>query len=123
MTAREGLLYSESHEWIKKEGEGYLVGLTDYAVKELGDIVFIDLPSQGDETTVGESICEIESVKAVSEIIAPITGSIAEVNEELSDAPEQISEKPYESWLFNIEGSLQDGLMSAEEYSAFCENL
>ncbi len=123
MTAKDGLLYSESHEWIKADGEGYLVGLTDYAVKELGDIVFIDLPENGITVTAGDSICEVESVKAVSEVYAPLSGEIVDVHAELADSPEDISGAPYDSWLFRMTGTPDAGFMSPEEYTTFCEGL
>ncbi len=123
MTEKENLLYCESHEWLRADGDGFFVGLTDYAVKELGDIVFIDLPEADLEIEAGESVCEVESVKAVSEVYAPIGGVITAVNDEIADTPEEISNSPYESWLFKITGEAKDGLMSYQEYTAFCEGL
>ncbi len=123
MIEKEALLYCESHEWLRADGDGYFIGLTDYAVKELGDIVFIDLPSVDTDVDAGDSICEVESVKAVSEVYAPISGKICVVNDDIADTPEEISNAPYDSWLFKVAGTCQDGLMSYQEYTTFCEGL
>ncbi len=121
MNAREDLLYTESHEWIKEESDGYLVGISEHAAKELGDIVYIELPTVDDDVQAGDSICEVESVKSVSEIIAPLTGKIIEVNDELADAPGDINTAPYDSWIFKISGEPPVETMTPEEYTAFCE--
>ncbi len=123
MDIKNDLLYSKSHEWAKVEGDIVTIGLTDYAVKELGDIVFIDLPEADFEVAEGDSVCEVESVKAVSEVYAPLSGNVCEVNAELADAPEKISDDPYGSWLFRINGKTGSDFLSAEEYAAFCETL
>lgn len=123
MKLEKGLLYSKSHEWIKEEGDEVLIGLTDYAQSELGDLVFVNLPEEGDELSVGESFADVESVKAVSDIYAPVAGVVSQVNEEILDAPELINESPYEAWLVKVtEISEREGLMSAEEYEAFVES-
>ena len=98
------LKYTEEHEWVKLEGERVKVGITDYAQKELGDIVFIDLPSVGDKVTAKEPIATIESVKAVSEIYAPISGEVMEINDSLEHSPEFVNQDPYgKGWIFIIE--------------------
>ena len=117
------LKYSKTHEWLKMEDGVAVIGLTDFAQDELGDIVFINLPEEGDEFGVDDVFADVESVKAVSDINSPAAGSITEVNEELLDAPEKINEAPYEAWLVKMEVSEEaDDLMSAEEYEAFIES-
>lgn len=119
------LLYSKSHEWVKfLDDTTALIGLTDYAQDALGDLVFVNLPEQGDEVTAGEAFADVESVKAVSDVFSPVTGNVAEVNEELLDAPESINESPYDAWFIKVEGvSGQDDLMSASEYEAYIKTL
>lgn len=117
------LKYSKTHEWLKMEDGVAVIGLTDFAQDELGDIVFINLPEEGDEFGVDDVFADVESVKAVSDINSPAGGSITEINEELLDAPEKINEAPYEAWLVKMEVSEEaDDLMSAEEYEAFIES-
>ena len=117
------LKYSKTHEWLKMEDGVAVIGLTDFAQDELGDIVFINLPEEGDEFGGDDVFADVESVKAVSDINSPAAGSITEVNEELLDAPEKINEAPYEAWLVKMEVSEEaDDLMSAEEYEAFIES-
>lgn len=123
MELREELLYSKSHEWVKEEGEERVIGLTDYAQSELGDLVFVNLPEEGDELTVGEAFADVESVKAVSDVYAPVAGTVSEINEELLDAPEKINEAPYEAWLVRVKDVTEkEALLSAEEYQAFVES-
>ena len=111
------LKYSKSHEWVKDLGNGlYEIGLSDYAQKELGDIVYVNLPEKGDDLKAGTSFADIESVKAVSDIISPINGAIIEVNEAVVSSPDLINKSPYESWLVRAEGSVGETLLSAEEY-------
>lgn len=121
----EDLLYSEDHEWIKKEGNKVRIGITDFAQSELGDIVFVELPEEGDEIESGESFGSVESVKTVSELYAPISGTVVEVNEDLEDAPESVNESPYESaWMIVVEPADEselDKLLSAEQYKAHIE--
>lgn len=113
------LMYTESHEWVKIEGDKALVGLTDYAQSGLGDLVFVNLPEEGDEVTVGEVFLDVESVKAASDVYAPLGGVIEEVNEELLDRPGWINEAPYEAWIVKIgEISDREKLLTAEEYEA-----
>jgi len=121
MTFPEELKYSKSDEWVKLLDDGTaLVGITDYAQSEMGDLVFINLPVEGDATEKGTAMCDIESVKAVSDVICPLTGEILEVNEELADAPEKLNSDPYGAWIAKI-GSITDTeeLISAEEYRAY----
>lgn len=123
MQLREELLYSKSHEWVKEEGEEMVIGLTDYAQSELGDLVFVNLPEEGDELTVGEAFADVESVKAVSDVYAPVAGTVSEINEELLDTPEKINEAPYEAWLVRVKDVTEkEALLSAEEYQAFVES-
>ncbi|QNO16136.1 glycine cleavage system protein GcvH [Alkalicella caledoniensis] len=125
MAVREGLLYSKDHEWILVEGNKAKVGVTDYAQAQLGDIVFVELPQEGDSVAKGDGIIVIESVKAAADAYSPVSGSIAEVNEDLMDAPETINEDPYEGgWLVVIElddESELEELLSPEEYQGFIE--
>lgn len=123
MELREELLYSKSHEWVKEEGEEMVIGLTDYAQSELGDLVFVNLPEEGDELTVGEAFADVESVKAVSDVYAPVAGTVSEINEELLDVPEKINEAPYEAWLVRVKDVTEkEALLSAEEYQTFVES-
>lgn len=123
MELREGLLYSKSHEWVKEEGDEVVIGLTDYAQSELGDLVFVNLPEEGDEVTVEESFADVESVKAVSDVYSPVSGIVSEINEELLDAPEKINEAPYEAWFVKVKDVTdKEELLSAEEYKAFVES-
>ena len=123
MELREGLLYSRSHEWVKEEGEEVLIGLTDYAQSELGDLVFVNLPEEGDEVTTGESFADVESVKAVSDVYSPVTGVVSAVIEELLDAPESINEAPYDAWFVRVKDiSDREELLTAAEYEAFVES-
>ncbi|MGI6137056.1 MAG: glycine cleavage system protein GcvH [Clostridiales bacterium] len=111
------LYYAETHEWAEINGKVATVGISDFAQGELGDIVFVELPVVGDTVDAGGFLCEVESVKAVSEIYAPVAGKIIEVNEELEDAPEKINENARGAWICKIEFStLPDGLLSEEEY-------
>jgi glycine cleavage system H protein len=122
MTTPKELRYSEEHEWVKLEGETVRVGITHFAQSELGDIVFVELPEVGDEVTVDEPFGSVESVKTVSELYAPLSGKVVEVNEDLSDSPEFVNESPYEkAWMIVIEPSNSselDNLMTAEQYEA-----
>ena len=123
MELRENMKYSKSHEWVKEEGDEVVIGLTDYAQSELGDLVFVNLPEEGDELTVGESFADVESVKAVSDVYAPVSGVVSEINEELLDTPELINEAPYDAWFVKVkEISEKEELLSAGEYQAFVES-
>ena len=124
MNHPEELKYSKSHEWVKfLDDTTALIGLTDYAQDALGDRVFVNLPEAGDEVTAGEAFADVESVKAVSDVFSPVTGTVAEINEELLDAPEQMNEDPYGAWLIKVENITdKDELLSAEEYVKFYES-
>ena len=115
------LRYSKTHEWVRfqEDGTAY-IGITDYAQDQLGDLVFVNLPSAGDSLQAGESFADVESVKAVSDVNAPVSGTVKEVNEALADATEKMNEAPYEAWFVLAEDVTDaDGLMTAEEYEAF----
>ncbi len=116
----QNLKYHKEHDWAKIEGDTATFGITDYAQESLGDIVYIELPEVGTEVSANSSYAELESVKAVSDIYAPLSGTITEVNEEVVDAPEIINESPYEDgWLIKVtlsDPSEVDSLMSAEQY-------
>ncbi|GEN83283.1 glycine cleavage system H protein [Sporosarcina luteola] len=120
MSTPKDLRYSEEHEWVKDENGKYRIGITHFAQSELGDIVFVELPQVGDEVKSDEPFGSVESVKTVSELYAPISGKVVEVNEELEDSPELVNESPYEgAWMIVVEASDQseiDALMSAEDY-------
>ena len=117
------LKYHKEHDWARVEGDTAVFGVTDYAQESLGDIVFLELPEVGSEVTAGIPYAEIESVKAVSDILAPLSGSVIEVNEDAVDAPEVINESPYgDGWLVKVQlsdPSEVDDLMTAEEYDEF----
>ncbi|WLR50489.1 glycine cleavage system protein GcvH [Bacillus tianshenii] len=117
--------YSEEHEWVKVEGDKVRVGITDFAQSELGDIVFVELPEVGDEIEADEPFGSVESVKTVSELYAPVSGKVVEINEELDDSPEFVNESPYEkAWMIVIEPtdmSQVDNLMTAEQYQEMTE--
>src|SRR5690625_2780544 len=122
MNLPEDLLYSKEHEWVRREGSDVRIGITDFAQSELGDIVFVELPEIGDEITANEPFGSVESVKTVSELYAPISGTVVEVNEDLEDNPEYVNESPYEqAWMIVVEPSDDselDNLLSAEQYEA-----
>ena len=123
MEFREELKYSKSHEWVKEEGEEVVIGLTDYAQSELGDLVFVNLPEEGDEVTVGEPFADVESVKAISDVYSPVSGVISEINEELLDTPEAINEAPYDAWFVRVkEITDTEELLDAAAYQAYVEN-
>ncbi len=123
MEFKEELKYSKSHEWVKEDSGAAVIGLTDYAQSELGDLVFVNLPEPGDEVKVGEAFADVESVKAVSDVYSPVTGVVAEINEELLDAPESINEAPYDAWFVKISGvSDREELLTAAEYQEFVES-
>lgn len=116
----KGLRYSKEHEWVKVEGDKVRIGISDFAQEELGDIVFVELPEVGDTITVDEPFGSVESVKTVSELYAPISGTVVEVNGDLDDNPEYVNESPYEkAWMVVIEpedASEIENLMTAEQY-------
>jgi glycine cleavage system H protein len=122
MSTPKDLRYSEEHEWVKVEDGKVRIGITHFAQSELGDIVFVELPEVGDELTADEPFGSVESVKTVSELYAPISGKVVEVNEDLADSPEFVNESPYEkAWMVVVEPtdlSEVDKLMDAEKYNA-----
>jgi len=120
----EGLLYSNDHEWVKVEGNKAYIGITDYAQKQLGAIVFVELPEVDTDFSEGDALGVVESVKAASDIYIPVSGTVVEVNEELVDSPQLINEDAFASWMVAIELSNNDELeklMSAEDYQKFCD--
>lgn len=124
MKVSKELLYTKSHEWVRVEGNIAYIGISSYAEEQLGEIVFVDLPELNTEIKAGDEFAEVESVKAVSEIFSPISGTIIQVNEELLDSPQNINEDVYVSWFVAVEmsdtGELDD-LLGAEAYERFCE--
>lgn len=116
----KNLKYHKEHDWVRVEGDTAVLGITDYAQDQLGDIVYVELPEVGTEVSAGSSYAEVESVKAVSDVYAPVSGTISEANEEVVDAPEVINESPYENgWLVKIkmnDPAETDDLMSSDEY-------
>lgn len=123
MTFPAELKYSKDHEWVKMlDGATALVGITDFAQSELGDLVFINLPQEGDEVTADEAFCDVESVKAVSDVVSPVTGVVEEANTELEDEPQKLNEDPYGAWIAKIENiSGYAELMDAAAYEAFVQ--
>ena len=122
MTLQNDRKYTSSHEWLLDLGNGSLrVGLSDFAQHSLGDIVFIDLPQAGDQVTAESSLGDVESVKAVSEVLSPVSGTVSAVNDDLSAAPESINADPYGAWLIEISNATAFAdLMDASAYEAFC---
>ena len=115
------LKYSKDHEWVKFEGDVAIIGISDFAQDALGDVVFVNLPGEGDEATAGEAFGDVESVKAVSDLVSPVSGTIVAVNEELADAPEMLNSDPYGTWIIKVEGvTAQEELLDAAAYEAFC---
>jgi len=116
----EGLLYSESHEWVKVDGDVAIIGVSDFAQAEMGDITYVDMPEEDDEVVKGEEFGALESVKASSELFSPVSGTVVAVNEELLDHPENINEDAYASWIIKVRMSDEselDSLLNAAEYS------
>ena len=121
----EELKYTDEHEWARVEDDLVVIGITDYAQDALGEIVYIELPSEGDEITKGDSFGGVESTKSVSDLYAPVSGEVVEVNESLLDSPETINEDPYgDGWLIKVrihDSDEFDELMDNEQYSEFIE--
>ncbi len=120
----EGLYYSESHEYVKVDGEYGYVGITDYAQEQLGNVVYVDMPEVDDEVTAGEEFGAVESVKAASDLISPVSGAVVEINEELEDQPELINQDAFENWIMKVklsDPSELDALMSASDYESTCK--
>lgn len=117
----EGLKYSESHEWVKVEGNVAIIGVSDFAQAEMGDITYVDMPEADDTVEAGEEFGALESVKASSELVCPVSGTVVEVNAELEDAPEKVNEDAYAAWIIKVEMSNPaelDTLMDAAAYKA-----
>ena len=119
----EGLYYAESHEYVKVEGNVCYIGITDYAQEQLGNVVYVDMPDVDDEITAGEEFGAVESVKAASDLISPVSGKVIEINESLEDAPELINEDAFSNWIIKIElsdTSELDNLLDSNAYSKLC---
>lgn len=115
------LKYTKSHEWVKFAGGIAVVGISDFAQDALGDVVFVNLPQVGDEVTAGETFGDVESVKAVSDLICPVSGVVCAVNEELEDSPENLNADPYGAWIIQVENITdEEELLDAAAYEAFC---
>jgi glycine cleavage system H protein len=120
----EGLYYSESHEYVRVEGDFCFIGITDYAQNALGNVVYVDMPDVDDEVEAGEEFGAVESVKAASDLYSPVSGTVVEINEALEDEPELINQDAFENWIIKVELSDKselDSLMNAADYAAFCE--
>ncbi len=120
----EGLYYSESHEYVKVEGEYGYIGITDYAQHELGNVVYVDMPDVDDEVSAGEEFGAVESVKAASDLNSPVSGTVVEVNDALEDSPEIINADAFGNWIIKVRIENPDelqSLMSASEYEAICK--
>jgi glycine cleavage system H protein len=120
----EGLYYSESHEYVRVDGEYGYVGITDYAQEQLGNVVYVDMPEVDDEVTAGEDFGAVESVKAASDLISPVSGVVVEINEDLEDQPELINQDAFENWIMKVkiaDPSELEALMSASEYESTCK--
>ena len=120
----EGLYYSESHEFVRVEGEYGYIGITDYAQNALGNVVYVDMPEVDDEIEAGEDFGAVESVKAASDLISPVSGTVVEINENLEDTPELVNKDAYENWIIKVELTNKEELielMDAEAYKNFCE--
>ncbi len=121
----EGLYYSEAHEWVKVEGNIAIVGITDHAQHEMGDLSYVDMPEVDDELEKGEEFGAVESVKAASDLYSPVSGTVVEINEELEDAPELLNQDAFANWIMKVEmsdPSELEGLMDAAAYEEMCAN-
>lgn len=113
--------YSKDHEWMKEEDGVVVIGISDFAQDALGDVVFVNLPGEGDEVTAGEAFGDVESVKAVSDLVSPVSGTVCAVNEALLDEPEQLNKAPYDAWLIKVENVTDTSdMLDAAAYEAFC---
>ena len=122
MNYPKDLNYSKTHEWIKEENGVFVIGISDFAQHALGDIVFINLPAEGDDVVAGEAFGDVESVKAVSDVISPVSGTICEVNEDLVDSPELLNSDPYGSWIIKVKDvGEKEELLGAADYETFCK--
>lgn len=126
MITPEGLRYSKDHEWVRVEGDRAVIGITDYAQDALGDVVYVDLPQSGDELAAGASFGEVESTKSVSELYAPVSGTVSSVNDDLADGPDKVNTDPYgDGWVCAValaDPSELDGLLDAAAYRALIED-
>ncbi len=121
MNYPDELKYAKSHEWIRMDGNIAVIGISDFAQNALGDVVFVNLPMEGDDVAAGETFGDVESVKAVSDLICPVSGTVCAVNEELLDAPELLNQDPYAAWIIKVDNiSGTEALMDAAAYEAFC---
>lgn len=121
MIVKPELQYSKSHEWVRMDGDTAVVGISDFAQDALGDLVFVNLPQVGDEVTAGEPFGDVESVKAVSDLVSPVTGVVRAINEALLDAPEALNNDPYGAWIIEVENiTATDELMDAAAYEEHC---
>lgn len=120
----EGLLYTDSHEWVKVEGEYAYIGITDFAQHQLGNIVYVDIPEVGDEIKQGDEFGAVESVKAASDLLSPVSGEVVEVNEKLTDEPESINKNAFDSWMLKVklsDASELKSLMDSKAYAEICD--
>lgn len=126
MITPEGLWYSKDHEWVRVEGDRAVIGITDYAQDALGDVVYVDLPQSGDELAAGASFGEVESTKSVSELYAPVSGTVSSVNDDLADGPDKVNTDPYgDGWVCAVvlaDPAELDGLLDAAAYRALIED-
>ena len=121
MTFNPDLKYSKSHEWVRMDGDVAVIGISDFAQDALGDLVFVNLPQVGDDVTAGEAFGDVESVKAVSDLMSPVTGTVCEINEELLDAPENLNNDPYGAWIIKVDNITDtEELLDAAAYEAHC---
>ena len=124
MTIKDNLRYAESHEWVSLDGDIATVGITDYAQHALGDIVYVDMPEEGDEVTAGEEFGAVESVKAASDLYSPVSGEVVEINSALEDEPGLINQDAFANWIMKVkvsDPSEIDALLDAEAYAKICE--
>ena len=120
-TINPDLKYSKSHEWVRMDGDVAVIGISDFAQDALGDLVFVNLPQVGDDVTAGEAFGDVESVKAVSDLMSPVTGVVCEINEELLDAPENLNNDPYGAWIIKVDNITDtEELLDAAAYEAHC---
>lgn len=125
MKVEKGLFYTDDHDWIKVEGNEVTIGLTDYAQDHLGDIVYVELPEEGDDIGEGDFLVAIESVKAASDVDSPVAGTVKEVNEELDETPELLNEDPYGAWIvkLEVEDFDESNFMNDEAYQKVVDEL
>ena len=121
MTFNPDVKYSKSHEWVRMDGDVAVIGISDFAQDALGDLVFVNLPQVGDEVVAGEAFGDVESVKAVSDLMSPVTGTVCEINEALLDAPEELNNDPFGAWIIKVDNVTDtEELLDAAAYEAHC---